>query len=301
LDPQIFKKKEKERQTVIHTAVKMAKHLPYSAVADNNRKEFDVMMKWHLEKLPNGDYAHLYRDMVEDERRDQRRALRMSTTNRNANNNNNAVGSMASTSLNSATVPSSQHQHQDLLAATTTTTSSCTTNVRRAHVRRKHRGNCPKHLMNEIERSGGVVAPLTPAVAQHSDADHNASRSDSAPLPKLPVPNMIGRGLGEFLAGVRNPHYDRTSYVHRPTVEHPDFRAKSKAFDATVAREAPTYEPKNTTQRAPAWLVEDKLLAIDVVPDMKHYRKKYEMKSHMEAVRMMGKALLREFSGAAFK
>ncbi|CUG90892.1 Hypothetical protein, putative [Bodo saltans] len=277
----------------------MAQHLPYSAVADNNRKEFNVMMKWHLDKLPKGDYAQLYHNMVEGSRRDHRRALRHASSTAAAA----SAGGEGSSTLNSTITTTASKVQLDPLAATTTSSSTGTTaaQVRRAHVRRKHRGNCPKHLMNEIERSGGVVAPLTPTIDSAAAIQDGAPRSDSAPLPKLPVPNMIGRGLGEFLAGVRNPHYDRTNYVHRPTVEHPDFRAKSKAFDATVAKEAPTYEPKKTSQRAPAWLVDDKLLALDIVPDMKHYRKKYEMKTHMEAVRMMGKALLREFSGAAFK
>lgn len=281
----------------------MAKHLPYGAVADNNKKEFDVMMKWHLGNRPNGDIAQLYHDMVDDVQRDQRRSLRMSSSRSTQQQLASTADTSGSKRLHAPS--SSSSPTVDPLGTTSGSALSEGTNVRRAHVRRKHRGNCPKHLMHEIQRSGGIVAPRTPTPEQGASAaaggEDEGPRSESAPLPKLVVPNMIGRGLGEFLAGVRNPHYDKVSYVHRPNVEHPNFRTNAKALDDTVAREAPAYNPKNTSKLAPPWLIEDKLLAVDAVPDMKHYRKKYEMKTHMEAVRMMGKALLREFSGAAFK
>lgn len=258
----------------------MAKNLPYSAVAQNNRKEFDVMIKWNLDKNPNGGMAQMFGQFTEEVRRDERRKQRSSLT--------QSLPPAAAAQLTT-------HHHDEGEQHSHAENVSTAPELKRAHVRRKHRGNCPKHLMREIERSGGVAAPLTPTCNKEQ-----TGRSESAPLPKLPVPNMIGRGLGEFLAGVRNPHYDRVSYVHRPTVDHPDFTALDRTFDATVGREAPSYDPKKTHKPAPGWLLDDKLLH-DGPPDRKHYRQKYEMKAHMEAVRMMGKALLREFSGAAFK
>ena len=60
-----------------------------------------------------------------------------------------------------------------------------------------------------------------------------------------------------------------------------------------------TFRPKDVSRPAPRALAQEPLVHEDM--DWRHHRTKYEMKSHMEAVRLMGTALLREFSGAAFK
>lgn len=283
--------------------------LPYPAVAENNDREFEGMMRWHLAARPAGSIAGLYHSVVADEAQDHRKLARRAQSQSAVHLGTTKLTEASLVKTSSTPPPQGAVQpnnNDDVLAATT--------GLKRAHIRRKHRGNCPKHLHNEISRCGGVPAPLdggnsqlmpatsqrTPSTTNNTTPSTSQPHDDATSLPRLPVPNSIGRGLGDFLAGGHNPHYVTKYYVPRPIVEHPNFNALDAKLDATVTRDGPTYDAKKVHQRAPDWLLDEKLMR-DEAPDTKHYRKKYEMKSHMEAVRMMGKALLREFAGAAFK
>lgn len=248
----------------------MAK-IPFSAVSANNQKEFDVMVQWNLRNRPDGDTARLVAEVFSSKPSKQA-AL-------------------------SAVLQTRSSQSSDSSAQLVAVHHDESGKLKKAHVRRKHRGDCPKHLYNEIVRAGLTPAPTHDDKRASLDPLNNSAVS--LELPRLPVPHMVGRGLGEFLAGVRNPSYDKAHSKHRPTLEHPNFSELSANLDATIAKESKTFVATDLKQRLPAWLLEEKLVSEE--KDYRHHRTKYEMKAHMEAVRMMGKALLREFSGAAFK
>ena len=145
---------------------------------------------------------------------------------------------------------------------------------RKAHVRRKHRANCPKHLLHQKEAGQEIDPPK-----------------------EAKVPHGIGKGLAMFLTGT----FDKQEWKRRPNVEHPDFRLCSKPADVMP-------ESKNIYNAAHGDLtrsnplghytatrgnVKDEPLLADPL-DQKHCRRKHELKSYMESMYQMGTALLRK-------
>ena len=171
--------------------------------------------------------------------------------------------------------PQRGHTSASLNTATATAEDDQPSQRRHAHRRRKHKLDCPKHMLNQKKKG----QPLDPELAAR------ATDPDS-----MRVPRTVGRGLSMFLTGM----YDDTKWTRRPNQEHPDFRKVSD--DAFVNRGKqqsvrPTPALINpvtgATDTGAAQLVKDPL-------DQKHCRRKHDLKSYMEAMYQMGTALLRK-------
>eukprot|EP00331_Platyophrya_macrostoma_P002283 CAMPEP_0176412172 /NCGR_PEP_ID=MMETSP0127-20121128/3999_1 /TAXON_ID=938130 /ORGANISM="Platyophrya macrostoma, Strain WH" /LENGTH=260 /DNA_ID=CAMNT_0017791819 /DNA_START=120 /DNA_END=902 /DNA_ORIENTATION=- len=257
--------------------------LPLNVVAVHNQREFDVKLKWNLQYRPEGETAASFHDIFSgDDRKKSHLAQQEGHASRSRRHRNaiaeSAAAGLVKSSKEDATVPK-------------TASGAASSGPRKAHVRRKHRGDCPKHLLHEMLRQG-----LEPAPEEVPLVSRSAASTD-----RLPVPHMVGKGIGALLNGVSHPKYDSAHYELRGKSEMPNYAQARRMLDETVEREGPSYRASQVHHAAPAWLMEEPLVVDTSLNAKLHNRPKYELKSHMEAVRMMGKALLREFSGAAFK
>ena len=163
------------------------------------------------------------------------------------------------------------HVHDPSSVATTTSTKK--------HCRRKHRQNCPKHLLNEQKREQYATRCCT--TVEDKDALEETTLSKKKQqrgrifFNQPNVPDMIGKGLATLLTGVCLPQVlqRRNDYLDFRVENEKVDEQKKKVNDGLFVREK---------------LVQDTL-------QRKHFRKKDEIKSHMEHMRGVGKALLRPY------
>lgn len=289
-------------------------------VSANNRKEFDEVAKWHFRYAENSrETKNVFGQLNQPIRADPLRSLRRSYSAFEPIAPRHTAPSPTSAVITAPAQPEEERRDH----ASVEEGESGHHRRQKAHCRRKHRRDCPKHLLGtlrreEAQRSAHLVVSeanegaflrqsATPppscgsaAVSLRSRTASSRGGGSSVPEKGLTVPNVIGSGgLATFLAGVSNPEYTRANFERRVIRDHPNFEQDRKALDATVQKMSQTFLPKDVSHPAPRALVQEKLVSEPM--DWRYHRTKYEMKSHMEAVRLMGTALLREFSGAAFK
>lgn len=252
--------------------------------------------------------------------------------------------------------------------------------TRRLHCHRKHKKNCPKHLLNEMRRRKEAeekgIAPLPysevldgpsaiPCTVGLKPTQIIQSESNVDRLIK-DTPFLVGRSMAYVFTGSYDPSVNVRK--HRMEEEHPNFAQNDKKIDklmdtyrnqlgasrwgeatystfssqdneASPLRSPSTLTSPNATHKQSSFLARTKMPLASTTPpeliatlketppsrmdgphrhlthtkvvpekllkdevDPAHFRKKYEMKTHMEKMRSMGPGLLREFAnGKGFK
>lgn len=186
----------------------------------------------------------------------------------------------------------------------------------RSHCHRKHRRNCPKHLLNERRRreeciAQGLPPPFSPVLEDGDERERTATanamalspsqsrtfavggtvarrllaleRRDDVGIPPgdamVAVPRCVGRGFAVMLTGCCNA--DAGPYRERKLLQqHPSWDGQARRVAEHNARVLdPAYEHE-APYRAPL--------------ERKHFAKKDFVKTHAEHVQRFGKALLRD-------
>ena len=244
----------------------------WACVGEANRKEYNSTAKWYMERMPEHDLCkYAFAELTKNPSRNLRKELHDHDV---IKESFTEVCSFNNTECNDLRQSGSAEESDR--------------EQKKAHCHRKHRKDCPKHLMNALKRKG---IPTGTRAEKHlqNDSVHLPS-----PMPPMKLPNAIGSGVARLVSGVFDPAQRHTE--KRWIRDYPDYAKLSASRDADVLRLAPHVKPHHPL---PEQIRDDNLVA-DII-DKKHNRLKYDMKTHMESLKLMGTALLREFSGAAFK
>ena len=271
----------------------MARTTSFAVVAEMNRREYDSNAKWTLKHQPDAPLSQFLQRLpagrgvvssmsVEERHNDLHRRARSGLDERRSPSPTMLSGSLPALDSGAALSPSP------------------TTGSRKVHCRRKHRKDCPKHALNDLIASGATTAHSTSTSTALQEGgnrslDESLRQKASSPLEMLRVPtNRVGRGLANFVGGVFVPQYNARDSSSR--LDHPNFAEQEAAKAHRVITRQQTYSPKRDALSP--------ILDEGAVAEVKNYafhRQKYELKSHIEAMTMLGGAMLRQLSGAAFK
>jgi hypothetical protein len=254
----------------------------YDIVAEMNKHEYDSGCRWTLKHLPDSPLGMFLakkeagRSSPEELRKDLHRRSRSGMGQYGAVRSSPMETSGGGSYLPALALASNQATSPALSGASTKT----------IHCRRKHRKDCPKHVLNNLVASGGVSA-------SSSGAPTDPCTESSGGI-KWPT-NRVGRGLANFVGGAFVPAYNVSdSKSHR---DHPDYAAEERAkLERVAQRQEGGFSP---CRDALSPLLDESRVA--ETKDYRNHRQKYELKSHIEAMKMLGDAMLRKLSGAAFK